>query len=67
MTKTKWTIAIVLLLMISTVVVIDVVFEVGAITWLISYMTFYAFFIGTSLMMRYCLTGLFRNEEEPMW
>lgn len=67
MTRLKWTIAIVLLLMISTVVVIDVVFEVGAIKWLISYTTLYAFFVGTSLTMRYYLTGLFNNEEEPMW
>lgn len=67
MTKTKWTIAIVLLLMISTVVVIDVVFQAGAIKWLISYTTLYALFVGTSLTMRYYLTGIFNNEEEPMW
>lgn len=40
---------------------------IGAIKWLISYTTLYAFFVGTSLMMRYYLTGLFNNEEEPMW
>lgn len=67
MTRLKWTIAMVFLLMISTVILIDVVFEVGAIKWLISYMTLYAFFIGTSLMTRYYLTGLFNNDEEPMW
>lgn len=67
MTRLKWTIAIVLLLMISTVVVINVVFQAGAIKWLISYTTLYAFFVGTPLMMRYYLTGLFNNEEEPMW
>lgn len=67
MTKTKWTIAVVLLLMISSVILIDVVFKVGAIKWLISYTTLYAFSVGTSLMMRYYLTGLFNNEEEPMW
>lgn len=67
MTRLKWTIAVVLLLMISAVVVIDVVFQVGAIKWLISYTMLYALFIGTSLMMRYYLTGLFNNEEEPMW
>lgn len=67
MTKTKWTIAVVLLLMISSVILIDVVFKVGAIKWLISYTTLYAFFVGTSLMMRYYLTGLFNNEEESMW
>lgn len=43
MIRLKWTIAIVLLLMISTVVVIDVVFQAGAIKWLISYTTLYAF------------------------
>ena len=67
MTRLKWTIETVLLLMISTVVAIDVVFQVGAIKWLISYTTLYAFFIGTSLMIRYYLTGLFSNDEEPMW
>lgn len=67
MTRLKWTIATVLLLMISTVVVIDVVFQAGAIKWLISYTTLYSFFVGTPLMMRYYLTGLFNNEEEPMW
>lgn len=67
MIRLKWTIAAVLLLMISTVVVIDVVFQAGAIKWLISYMTLYAFFTGTSLMIRYYLTGLFNNDEEPMW
>lgn len=67
MTKTKWTIAVVLLLMISSVILIEVVFKVGVIKWLISYTTLYAFFVGTSLMMRYYLTGLFNNEEEPMW
>lgn len=67
MTKTKWTIAVVLLLMISFVILIDVVFKIGAIKWLISYTTLYVFFVGTSLMMRYYLTGLFNNEEEPMW
>ena len=67
MTRLKWTIATVLLLMISTVVAIDVVFQTGAIKWLISYTTLYAFFIGTSLMTRYYLTGLFDNEKEPMW
>lgn len=67
MTRLKWTIAIVLLLMISTVVVIDVVFQAGAIKWLISYTTLYSFFVGTPLMMRYYLTGLFNNEKEPMW
>lgn len=67
MTRLKWTIATVLLLMISTVVAIDVVFQVGAVKWLISYTTLCAFFIGTPLMMRYYLTGLFNNEEEPMW
>lgn len=67
MIRLKWTIAAVLLLMISTVVVIDVVFQAGVIKWLISYMTLYAFFIGTSLMIRYYLTGLFNNDEEPMW
>lgn len=67
MTKTKWTIAVVLLLMISTVILIDVMFQAGAIKWLISYTTLYAFFIGTSLMIRYYLTELFNNEKEPMW
>lgn len=67
MTRLKWTIDMVFLLMISTVILIDVVFEVGAIKWLISYMTLYAFFIGTSLMIRYYLTGLFNNDEEPTW
>lgn len=67
MAKTKWTIAVVLLLMISSAILIDVVFKVGAIKWLISYTTLYVFFVGTSLMMRYYLTGLFNNEEEPMW
>lgn len=67
MAKTKWTIAVVLLLMISSAILIDVVFKVGAIKWLISYTTLYVFFVGTSLMMRYYLTGLFNNEKEPMW
>jgi hypothetical protein len=67
MTKAKLTIAVVLLLMISSAILIDVVFKVGAIKWLISYTTLYVFFVGTSLMMRYYLTGLFNNEEEPMW
>lgn len=67
MTRLKWTIVVVLLLMILSVILIDVVFQVGAIKWLISYTTLYAFFIGISLMMRYYLTGLFKNEEEPMW
>jgi hypothetical protein len=67
MAKTKWTIAVVLLLMISSAILIDVVFQAGAIKWLISYTTLYAFFTGTPLMMRYYLTGLFENEEEPMW
>lgn len=67
MTRLKWTIAIVLLLMILTVVIIDVVFQAGAIKWLISYTTLYAFLVGTPLIMRYYLTGLFKNEEESMW
>lgn len=67
MIRLKLTIAVVLVLMISTVVAIDVLFQAGAIKWLISYTTVYAFFIGTPLMMRYYLTGLFNNEEEPMW
>lgn len=67
MTKAKLTIAVVLLLMISSAILIDVVFKVDAIKWLISYTTLYVFFVGTSLMMRYYLTGLFNNEEEPMW
>lgn len=67
MTKTKWTIAVVLVLMISSVILIDVVFKVGAIKRLISYTTLYAFFVGTPLMMRYYLTELFNNEKEPMW
>lgn len=67
MTRLKWTITIVLLLMISTVVVIDVVFQAGVIKWLISYTTLYAFFVGTLLMMRCYLTELFNNEKEPMW
>lgn len=67
MTKTKWTITVVLLVMILTVILIDVMFQAGVIKWLISYTTLYAFFVGTSLMMRYYLTGLFNNEEVPMW
>lgn len=63
MTKTKWTIAVVLLVMILTVILVDVMFQAGAIKWMISYMTLYAFFIGTPLMMRCYLIGLFRNEE----
>lgn len=67
MTRLKWTIDMVFLLMISTVILIDVVFQAGAIKWLISYTTLYAFFVGTPLMMRYYLTGLFNNKKEPMW
>lgn len=67
MTKTKWTIAVVLLLMISTVISVDVIFKVGMMKWLILYTTLYAFFVGTPLMMRYYLTRLFNNKEEPMW
>lgn len=67
MTKTKWTIVTVILSMILTVIAIDIVFQVGAIKWLISYTTLYVFFVGTSLMIRYYLTELFKNEEEPMW
>lgn len=67
MTRLKCTIAVVLLLMISTIVIIDVIFQVGATKWLISYTMLYALFIGTSLMMRYYLTELFNNEKEPMW
>ena len=55
MTKTKWTITVVLLVMILTVILIDVMFQAGVIKWLISYTTLYAFFVGTSLMMRYYL------------
>ena len=67
MIRPKLTIDVVLLLMISTVVAIDVVFQASAIKWLISHTTLCAFFIGTSLMIRYYLTGLFSNDEEPMW
>lgn len=67
MTKTKWTIALVLLVMILSVIVIDVLFQTGVIKWLISYTTLYAFFIGTPLIMRHYLAELFKNEEEPMW
>lgn len=67
MTKTKWTITVVLLVMILTFILIDVMFQAGVIKWLISYTTLYAFFVGTSLMMGYYLTGLFNNEEVPMW
>lgn len=67
MTKTKWTIAVVILVMILTVILIDVMFHVRVIEWMISYTTLYALFIGTPLMMRHYITGLFRNEEEPMW
>lgn len=67
MIRLKLTIAVVLVLMISTVVAIDVLFQASAIKWLISYTTVYAFFIGTSLMIKYYLTELFNDEEEPMW
>ena len=67
MTKTKWTIAVVLLLMISTVILVDVIFKVGMMKWLISCTTLYAFFVGTPLMLRYYLTRLFNDKEEPMW
>lgn len=67
MTKTKWTIAAVISVMILAVILVDVMFQTGAIKWMISYTTLYAFFIGTPLMIRYYLVGLFRNEEEPMW
>lgn len=67
MTKTKWIIAVVLLLMISTVISVDVIFEVGVMKWLILYTTLYTFFVGTPLMMRYYFTQLFNNKEEPMW
>lgn len=67
MTKTKRTIAVVLLLMISTVISVDVIFKVGTMKWLILYTTLYAFLVGTPLMMRYYLIRLFNNREEPMW
>lgn len=67
MTKTKWALLVVLLLLMSTVILADVIFEVDVIGWLISYTTLYAFFIGTPLMIQYYFTGLFKNEEEPMW
>ena len=67
MTRLKWTIAIGLSVMILAVILADVMFKAGAIKWMISYTTLYAFFIGTPLMMRYYLVGLFKNEEEPMW
>lgn len=67
MTKTKWTIAVVILVMISTVILIDTIFHIGAIKWMISYTTLYAFIVGTPLIIRYYLTGLFNNVEEPMW
>ena len=66
-TRLKWTIAVVLLLMISSVILIDVVFQVGATKWLISYTTLCVFIVGTPLMIKYYLTELFNDEEEPMW
>lgn len=67
MTKTKWVLVVVLLLLMLTVILTDVIFKVGVIGWLISYTTLYAFFIGVPLMIQHYFTGLFKNEEEPMW
>lgn len=67
MAKIKWTITVVLLSMISTVILIDVMFQVGAFKWMISYTTLYTFFIGTPLTMQHYLARLFKNEVEPMW
>lgn len=67
MTKTKWALVVVLLLLMSTVILTDVIFKVGVSGWLISYTTLHACFIGTPLMIQHYFTGLFKNKEEPMW
>lgn len=62
MTKTKWELIVVLLLLMSTVILADVIFEMGVIGWLISYTTLYAFVIGTPLMIQHYFIGLFKKE-----